>query len=292
MSYELSTLKELTGQQYDAAKARAVERVQARIGDKPTRKQYRRDYAPLWGLLDILALLIFLAALAISSLHILAYSGQQATASYTASSAATITGLQVDSHTYGVVHQIGFILLAEAAMLLFFVLFRTRQRLEKWLALGLALLAMVFVIVANLSSGLNIFLSILAPAFTIGIGFRLEALVAENLRRNADIDRRYLEALTVWERAQDDLTTHPEYLPLLANEIWSKLVGLRSNAAFADAPASFKRAAVQREMQREAWAYELRGTFNIIKGFSPVQGHREVAQPDPLPVTANGHHNH
>ncbi|MBZ0302179.1 MAG: hypothetical protein K8J31_20690 [Anaerolineae bacterium] len=289
--HNLTDLKPLTTDQYDACKGRAIERLQARIGDKPTRKQFKRDYALLWNLLDLLALVIFLAALAISSLHILAYSGQQATVSYNASSAAAVTGLKVDAHTYGVIHQIGFVLLAEAAMLLFFVLFRTRQRLEKWLALGLAVMAMVFVIAANLSSGLNVFLSILAPAFTIGIGFRLEALTAENLRRNADIDRRYLEALTIWERAQDDLTTHPDYRPLLAQEIWEKLISLKANSEFRDAPQDFKQGAVYRELERDAWAYKLNEHASLQPSFSPIQAsrrHDEVAQTNPLSAIANG----
>lgn len=293
----LDDLKELTGQQYDQCKARAIERVQQRIGAKPTRKQYSREYAPLFGILDVLAGLIFIAALAVSSLHILAYSGKEATTSYTTAATALTAGITVDQHTYSVIHQIGFILLAEAAMLLFFVLFQTRRGLERWSSLTLALLAMVFVIVANLSSGLNAFLAILAPLFTIGVGFRLESLVAEGLRRNADIDRRYNEALTIWERAQDDITTHPDYRPLLVAEIWSKLISLKANASFADAPAAFRHAAVRREMEREAWAYSIdTNTSHYMQTLPASTPMKEVAQDNPLPMITtysvpNGKHN-
>lgn len=297
----VNDLKELTAQQYDACKARAVERVQQRIGAKPTRKQYSREYAPLFGALDILAAVIFLAALAVSSLHILKYSGNQATTSYSATAAQKIVGITVDQHTYGVIHQIGFILLAEAAMLLFFVLFRTRQGFERWSSFVLALLAMIFVMVANLSSGLNPFLSILAPAFTIGIGFRLEHLTAESLRRNADVDKRYTEALTTYERAQDDITTHPEYRPLLVAEVWSKLVSLKANASFADAPAAFRHAAVRREMEREAWAYGMDTNItHYTQSLPPIPAgnngvsHRDATQKEvaqAAPLSAGVHSN-
>lgn len=298
MTYELTELKELTGQQYDACKTRALERVQVAIGEKPSRKHYAREFGPLVTSLDLLAGVIFVAALAVSSLHILAYSGHQATASYATSSGQAIAGISVDPHTYGIIHQIGFILLAEAAMLLFFVLFRTRQRLEKWTALLLALLAMTFVVVANLSSGLNVFLSILAPAFTVGIGFRLEAITVENLRRNADIDRRYIEALTTWERAQDDVTTHPEYTRLLYSELWDKLVSLKANAEFRDAPARFKIAAVQRELARDAWVNGIEAAlpFNLSEISDKIPGDstggpQGAAYPVPLSArNGNGHH--
>lgn len=295
MHYDLNALKELTGQQYDQCKERAAERVKARIGAKPTRKQYSREYAPLLGILDVLAAVIFIAALAVSSLHILSYSGHEATNSYKATSDQQITGITVDQHLYGVIHQIGFILLAEAAMLLFAVMFQTRRGWERWVSGALALLAMVFVIVANLSSGLTPFLAILAPLFTIGIGFRLEGIVAESLRRNAEVDRRYTEALTVWERAQDDITTHPDYRPLLVSEVWSKLVSLKSNSAYADAPAAFKHAAVRREMEREAWAYSMDTNTPHTQSLQPIPAQKEVVEVDPLPVmttSPNGNGKH
>lgn len=257
MNLELADLKELTTSQLDMARTAALARVAGRIGDKPVRKSYRREYGPLWTALDLLALVIFAAALAISSVHILAYSGHEAAASFDRVQQQPMLGLPLDAALYGLVHQLGFILLAEAAMLLFFVLYRTRHGFERWLSLALAVAAMAFVVVANLASGLNVFLALLAPAFTIGIGFRLEALIAENLRRNREIDQRYRAALDVWETASQDATRHPDYRPLLAQEIWQKLAGLKANAPFVEAPAHFKRAAVQRELAKEAWALDL-----------------------------------
>lgn len=295
MTYDITELKELTTAQLDTARESALKRVQARIGEKPRRQDYRREYGPLWTALDLLALVIFAAALAISSVHILAYSGHEAAASFERIQGAPLLGLALDAGVYGVIHQLGFILLAEAAMLLFFVLYRTRAGFERWLSLALAVAAMAFVVVANLSSGLNLFLALLAPAFTIGIGFRLESLIAENLRRNREIDSRYRQALDIWESASQDATKHPDYRPILAQEIWQKLTGLKANAPFVDAPAGFKRAAVHRELAKEAWAHDLDLPGHLGAPLpSRTNGHAapvEAVEAGPLAVTANGHRN-
>jgi len=299
MNYDIAELKELTTAQLDAAREAALKRVQARIGEKPARKDYRREYGPLWTALDLLALVIFAAALAVSSVHILAYSGHEAAASFDRVQQQPMLGLSLGEDFYGLVHQLGFILLAEAAMLLFFVLYRTRAGFERWLSLALAIAAMAFVVVANLASGLNLFLALLAPAFTIGIGFRLESLIAENLRRNREIDARYRAALEVWEAASQDATKHPDYRPLLAQEIWQKLTALKANAAFVEAPAAFKRAAVQRELAKESWALELdapaasrtNGHAAAQRGLRPVEGieAKGLREAGPLAPT-NGRH--
>jgi hypothetical protein len=274
----LSDLKPLTTSQFDAARSAALKRVATRIGEKPRRGNYRQEYAPLWTSLDVLAVIIFLAALAVSSVHILAYAGHEAASSYATIANAAVLGIEPGARLYGLVHQIGFIFLAEAAMLLFFVLYRTRPGLERWLSLALAVMAMAFVVVANLASGLSVFLSLLAPAFTIGIGFRLEALIAENLRRNREIDQRYRAALEQWERASYDATKHPEWPAILAAEIWQKLSSYKSNEAFVDAPPEFKRAAVQRELAKQDWT---RGITDSPTGEPPrpfeLNGHRERA---------------
>jgi hypothetical protein len=275
---DISKMKELTTAQMDVARENALQRVKTRIGDKPVRSAYRREFGALWTSLDVLALVIFVAALAISSLHILAYAGKEAASSYDRVAAAALLGIQIDSNLYGVFHQLGFIALSESAMLLFFVLYRSGRGVERWLSLALALAAMAFVVVANLSSGLNVFLSLLAPAFTIGIGFRLEALIAENLRRNREVDHNYRAALETWEIASVDPAKHPDYRSILAQEIWQKLMSLKANAPYADAPAHIKRAAVHRELAKQSWAADID---------QPVPEQPEQRQPGFLSVTAS-----
>jgi hypothetical protein len=97
--------------------------------------------------------------------------------------------------------------------------------------------------------------SIMPPVFTVGIGVHLEKLIVSGIHRRQEIDDRYLKALTIYEQAAVDPTQHPEYIPLLRQEIWEKLVSLPSNRDFRNAPPSFKHAAVRYELERSRWAY-------------------------------------
>jgi hypothetical protein len=93
------------------------------------------------------------------------------------------------------------------------------------------------------------------PLFTIGIGFRLEAIASEFLDRRREIDDKYSKALVHWEDLQADPTGHPDYLPILRAELWHYLtVKLSSKRAFADAPRLFRWQAVEREILRAHWA--------------------------------------
>jgi hypothetical protein len=78
----------------------------------------------------------------------------------------------------------------------------------------------------------------------------------QSLRRREEINRRYVEALEVWEASSQDATRHSDFLPILRQEIWQKLSSLKANQEFVDAPSSFKRQAVRHELERERWAYE------------------------------------
>jgi len=53
MTYDINDLKELTTAQLDAAREAALKRVQARIGSRPRRQNYRREYGPLLSLIHI-----------------------------------------------------------------------------------------------------------------------------------------------------------------------------------------------------------------------------------------------
>src|SRR5690554_5270039 len=122
----LNQLKPLTAAQHDRCKERAPQRINNRAADKPTRTALYRAMESVWCVVDVVALVIFVAALAISSLHILSYAGDAANLAYASSS----SGISAD--LYSNVHKGGFIALAEAAMLLFFVLFRMQPGRERW----------------------------------------------------------------------------------------------------------------------------------------------------------------
>jgi hypothetical protein len=81
-------------------------------------------------------------------------------------------------------------------------------------------------------------------------------LIVRQLQRREDVNTRYLAALATWEAASKDATKHPDYLPILKQEVWARLMALSTNKPFTDAQAAFKHAAVRREMLRDIWAYE------------------------------------
>jgi hypothetical protein len=241
---DLSKLKPLTSEQYDAARRKAIERIQARIGERPARKDFHRELGSIFTLLDVLALLVFVPALTVSSVHILQHMGALANASYP-TIATYSAGTVIGRNLYTAVHQWATVPLAEASMLLFLVMFAMSARTwRKGVFFWLALAAILFVIIANVQSGLGWLESLLPPMFTIGIGLHLESLIG------------YLAALATWEAASKDAAKHPEYVPLLKQEVWARLMALTSNRQFSDAPVAFKHAAVRREMQRDTWAYE------------------------------------
>lgn len=257
MEIKLSEMQPLTAAQYDAAKASALARIEKRIGARPQRAAFERDSGQRWTILDVLALLVFAAALLISSVHIISHMGALASSAHSALDGGIIVPLS----TYTVVHQVGFIVLAESAMILFFVLHSINAREQRgWrryisIPLLLALVAMLFVIVANVQSGIGVLESIMPPVFTVGIGFHLERLIVVSLANRSEVQRRYLDALRTWEAATADATLHPDYRAVLRQEVWSKLIGLKRNQAFVDAPARFKVAAAESEIARERWSY-------------------------------------
>jgi hypothetical protein len=160
----LDELKPLTSTQYDDARAKALQRVSARIGEKPKRADFHRELGSLFTLLDGLMLAVFFPAFIVSSIHIIQHMGALANASY--STIATYTaGTVIGRDFYIAAHQWATVPLAEASMLLFLVMFAMSKRGD-WRRLAflvLAAVATVFVIVANAGAGLGLE-SLLAPS--------------------------------------------------------------------------------------------------------------------------------
>ena len=163
--YELNGLKPLTTDQYDKCREAALQRVQSRIGDKPHRRGFERELGSLWALLDVLGLVVFAAAFAVSSVHIILHMGQLANESYGKLSQST-TGIFIGDDLYTAVHQWGMIFMSECSMILFAVLFgMTRKTRRRWVFLALAIIAAVFVVVANWQSKVGLLESIM-PAIS------------------------------------------------------------------------------------------------------------------------------
>lgn len=256
-TYTIADMKTLTIDQYERARSRALDRVKARIGERPTREQFKRELGAIATPLDWIALVVFVAALAISSLHIIHYMGEHA-----AFTPGEQVGIAIDGSTWAVVHQVGAILLAESAAILFMTAHSmsaparaARHWSMRWVSIPLllALTAAVFVFVANLSSGVGLLIGLMPPLFTLGIAVRLEAIIVEVINRREQVNRMYLEALAVFEDASADPQLHPQYKAFMKQELWAALISLKANESFREAPSGFRAAAVARELQRDEW---------------------------------------
>lgn len=316
---QLNDLRQLTTYKIDEAKQAALKRVERHNGEKPKREQFQRELGQIWTVLDTLAVLVFVVAFIISSIHIITHVGVLAVNAYSTLTRIAV-GIQIDQSWFVGLHQLLMIPLAEGSMILFLVMFgisakpkpilqpgekaKFELNWRRWTYLALAVGALLFVANANLSSGMGWLESVLPPFFTVGIGLKLEHLIVKKMRRDDEVTKRYNHALSIWEAATADPTQHPKYLPFLRNEIWKALMALKTNQWAMEAPEGFKYAAVAREIARENWT---EGDIQPVTEFeaiaseegkpTTVSAPKEVVivrEPDesaamPLMHSANGH---
>jgi hypothetical protein len=268
----LHHVKPLNNNQYDSCRTEAVQRVQAKVGERPERKHFERELEPLWQPLDVIALIVGLSAWLVSSIHILTHAGRMAAQSFAETVAAVnLAGFHVSEATYGHVHQLGLITLAESAMILFMVMHSSRlkppqrraesnityaMRTGPSIPLLLALMAAGFTLYANMQSGVGILESLLPPAVTIGLGIYFERIIAEMIKRRKDVTARYLEAMRIWEAAQRDIESHPDFLPFFRQALAQKIMSLKPQKDYPQVPIAVVKQAVAREMYRDQWAFE------------------------------------
>lgn len=322
----LHHIKPLNNNQYDSCRAEAVQRVQGKVGERPERKRFERELEPLWQPLDVIALIVGLSAWLVSSVHILTHAGRMAAQSFSETVASVnLAGFHVSEATYGHVHQLGLIILAESAMILFMVMHSSRlkppqRRNESDIAyaartglsipLLLALMAAGFTLYANMQSGVGILESLLPPAVTIGLGMYFERIIAEMIKRRKDVTTRYLEAMRIWEAAQRDIESHPDFLPFFRQALAQKLMSLKPQKDYPHVPIAVIKQSVAREMYRDQWAFEddsrvieqvrgimsapapvtsppKAGDVNPTPGSSPTAA-AQIAPPAPVMLTGNG----
>jgi len=272
----LQAIQPLNVAQYEACKDRAGEVLRQHAGRKPHRADYETDNAPIWGLWDIPAVVIMLAALLLSTGHVMTHMGKLAAETYPA--AGGLAGDLWDLATYGRVHQYAAIALSEAAVLLFVMLFKHVSLPNRGsgfrayagpITLGatflvLAVMAALFVFNANLQSGTGLIESLLPPALTLGLGLYLETKLATALANREAVTRAYREALAVWQEAQRDITTHPDYRATLRKVLAEALLQLPHNRAI-PIPQDVLALAVARELYRdEIWTRSDRPDLAVI----------------------------
>lgn len=256
----LNELQGLTANQLELAREAAIARVKRIAGDKPTRDQFRREYAPIWDIQLKAGALLFLMLFLISGLHIWQYMTDYAMQTYQPVEGAA--GLTIPVHMWAFVHQFGGVFISELGIIFFMVWHNKRTHLRasrKWYLrplspfILLAIAAAAMVLIANLSNGENSFVAIIPPLFTMGLSIPLETAIVESDKRKAEIDSRYVEALDKWQKAAHNPEDHPEYQGFLYRAVWEKLISYKANAAYADADRAFKMAAVRRELDKDNW---------------------------------------
>lgn len=250
----LNTLRPLTQEERQTAQTAARAAVIRAAGDRPERKAFQRELGSIFTLLDYLALVVFVPALIVSSVHIIYHMGMLAAASY-APVTTEVTGTVINGSLYIAIHQWALIPLAEASMLLFLVMYAMNgETRRKYVYLALAGAALLFVAIANLKSGIAFFESVLPAIFTIGVGFHLETLIVRQLKRRDEINSRYLEALHSWEVATANPEQHKEYMQRYANALKDALTRANARrAAFKDLTVAQWRLLVKREIAADNW---------------------------------------
>lgn len=287
----MNTIKNLNLNQYQTARENALKAIETRIGDKPNRDAFKRESAPVWELMDGFLIIVFIAAFAVSTLHIFDFSRIQALAAFEHSAYTdSPVGIGFSSWFYAAVHQVAMVLLAEFSMLTFFTYWGLeRKRATKRGAKGivsfiggfqgavsllLGSMAFAFVFYVNLTSGVFILMAITPPAVLLGVGFRLERVAIELLTRKRDMQVRYETALTTWELASKDPEQHPDFRAIFRQSIFERLTALKSNKWLLDANMRTQQIAVAREMRREntfAEAYEGDLNFEYTNGHDSTQ---------------------
>lgn len=263
----LDQVPQLPGTEMERLKENAKQYVIKSLGKRPTTRSVQRSLGPLLGPEDYLAIVVFFANFIISAIHIMSLIGQVA---YSLLDDGEKYGIVIPDGTFIVVHQVGFVLLAEFAMILFMVRWRLgiRRRIESWrrenssevfsfpfservrwffsIDLALALLAVGFTLYANLSSQLPLLESVMPPLFTIGIGIHLEHLFVEMLHRQKVIRSALIEAEGKWIHETTHATELPLYRRVLAKQIWDWHT--RRVNWLANQPPNNKWALVQRDL--------------------------------------------
>lgn len=244
----LDDVKQLSVEQYAKVHEKAVSHVLRLIGDKPLRDQYKRDHEPIWGFMEALMVFVFLAAAIVSTTHILNFIGSEAARSFNQNGHVPDT-ISLSARGFNTANQFGYVILAEFAMLLFGTgAINERRKFIKVMFALLALGSTAFVIIANLESGIDWYIAILPPAFTIGLSPFLDRQLIKTLKRRRAVTVAHQEALGKWEVLTDKPEQHTQFLPTLRLMVWEKLVSLKSNAEYKRAPAQFRQRVADREI--------------------------------------------
>lgn len=259
----LSDVTGLTVREYESAKAAADKQI-SDLRVRPRRRDFVRESSSIWDLSDLFALLAFLAALLISSTHIVDHMARQ-----TGGIVAPGAGLVLSSDLVVGIHQIAFIVLAESSVILFMVLggavrvpssgARGGAVVQRVIFYALAVMSSVFVLVANVQSGIGILESVMPPAVTLGLGAYFERKLQITWARRRDVDQRYRLALDQYMASGVDVREHARYWPILRQLLADRINAKNSGLTI---PLAVLQQAVARELLRDQmWERSDRGVL-------------------------------
>ena len=218
-------LKHLTPAEYDQAHATALQRVIDRNGDKPTLQQFKQQQPIERGLVLLygLATVIFIVAFFVSSQHVISYANKTAALAHIPQSATGLTALVRASWFW--IHELGLLLLAETAMITFMIMARvTTSKLERALMVILSLASALFVVWANLQSGLVWHLALLVPSITLGASLVVDHWAVNSIQQERACRANYQTALTAYNTAVNNPSQHGDFPAYLRQAVFDALM--------------------------------------------------------------------
>jgi hypothetical protein len=116
-------------------------------------------------------------------------------------------------------------------MMTFMVMARvTSSAWQRGVMYALAVSSALFVVWANLQSGLVWYLSILIPSITIGVSMVYEHWFVASIKEERRVRSAYQTALNAYQTAMTNPTQHPDYIPYLRQGVFEMLLTEQSGA--------------------------------------------------------------
>ena len=266
----LQGVLELTDDQFEDAKGKAVGSIFKLMGDAPSFDHKRKTVRDLITENPLIAI-VFVAAFIVSTFEIFKTVGFFMAGDV---SSATYIGVPIDPYVQAVTIQIALVFLGEFSLIT--LMMRWRRWVKKtskkgWsqfthIYFALTLLVVAFIYFANFFAGFNILVSFMVPSVTLGLGW-----VFEEIKSDADVEyelafEKYEKDKKDWEERTEDPEKHPRYKEKLVVHIWERIKSKnkRRNVEL-DVPKSFKGLAVQRELEKGLWAEQfLKNQSNYV----------------------------
>jgi len=298
-----STVKPLTQNEYENSKVKAERVILKRIGDRPTKDEFKRENKTSSLPVLVLITIVFLSVYVFSVIEQWRFMGYESSRLLEADSASYL-GIPLNKSIVAWIFQITVSTMTEFAMILFMVQWRlqTKNRgkvqftkgkalngLLNWLTqffntyFLLAILSMMIVLYINITSGMFILIGVAVPLFTIGLGLGIEEYISEYIIEQDRIYSDYTTEYNLWGEVSKDPTKHPSWKSVLYQSIWDSIVqkNKRYSGVFEmDVAGNWKALAVEKELERDDWSTKGVKTKEVVENtglkIEDLQGKNEL----------------